>query len=56
MALEVSPWMMVSIFAVIAATLLIMNKQRIARLAPLELLAEDAVEVSFALVAVTVKV
>ncbi len=34
--------MLVSIFAVIAATLLILNKQRIARLAPLELLAQDA--------------
>lgn len=42
MALEVSPWMLISIFAVIAAVLLILNKQRISRLAPLELLAQDA--------------
>jgi hypothetical protein len=34
--------MLISIFAVIAAILLILNKQRILRLAPLELLTQDA--------------
>jgi hypothetical protein len=42
MALELSPWLIVSILAVIGTVVYVLNKQRVSRLAPLMLLTEDA--------------